>query len=789
MNILPNLKEVDCMSKENNEFIPLLVTRGIIVFPGCSEQLDVGRLFSMNAVSESLNSFESKIIICCQKDPNQNEFDYDSIYHYGTLCNITSVREQKGFYRIKVSAIARVKLKNTNLHLQDDADYMKTDFDVIESTVSDDAKAEESLMAQIIDTLIKLGPSIIPPSAISRFQKGVTSEELTNHLAQFFPFSLEEKQNLLEESNIITRLQFIHHAFEQIRESAEVEKAINLRVKEKTDKQQREYILREKLKATQDELNQITGDTEENEEEEILKKLDSNDYPEEVKKKIKKEYQRYKAMPGASLEATMAKTYIDWLIDLPWNKKTEDNDSLENVVKVLDEDHYGLEKVKERIVEYLAVKKMTNSLKAPIICLYGPPGVGKTSLAKSIARALERKFVKASLGGLYDEAELRGHRRTYVGAMPGKIIKGIKNAGVCNPVFLLDEIDKMASSNKGDPSSALLEILDPEQNIFFQDNYIEENYDLSSVLFICTANYLQNIPAPLRDRLELIELNSYTDIEKLNICKSHLISKQIKLNGLKDNQVTFDDDALQFLIDYYTREAGVRELERQISTLCRKAVVEFLKTTNLNHIHITVDKVKSYLGTYKYEYSKKEKSSQVGVVTGLAYTEFGGDILPIEVTYFKGKGELVITGNLGNVMKESATIAIDYVKANAEKYGIDPKFFEEHGIHIHVPEGAVPKDGPSAGIALTIAVISSLTNTKVKSNVGMTGEVNLRGQALAIGGLKEKSLAALRSGLKTIIIPKDNEKDIFDLPHEVKSKLDIILMNQVDDALKIVLDK
>lgn len=777
------------MSEVNKELIPLLVTRGIIVFPGCSEQLDVGRLFSMNAVTTSLNSFDGRIVICSQKDPNKNEINLDSIYQYGSLCNISSVREQKGFYRIKITALSRVKLKDTNLTLVDDADYMKTDFDVVETINDEDVKIEETLMSQIVELLSRFGATTLPPSVINKLQKGITSEELSNQLCQYFPISLENKQKMLEEKEITARLRFIYQALEEMKDAAEIEKNINRRVREKTDKQQKEYILREKLKATQDELNQMMGNDEEDEEQEILRKLEEQDYPEEVSKKIKKELQRYKQMPGASLEASMAKTYIDWLVDLPWSKKTEDNDSLENVVKVLDEDHYGLEKVKQRIVEYLAVKKMTNSLKAPIICLYGPPGVGKTSLAKSVARALERRFVKASLGGLYDEAELRGHRRTYVGAMPGKIIKGIKNAGVCNPVFLLDEIDKMASSNKGDPSSALLEILDPEQNIFFQDNYIEENYDLSNVLFICTANYLQNIPAPLRDRLELIELNSYTDIEKLNICKSHLIEKQSKLNGLKEGQVSFEDDAVQFVIDYYTREAGVRELERQISTLCRKAVVEFLTKKETTHINIDIEKVKSYLGTYKYEYSKKEKSNQVGVVTGLAYTEFGGDILPIEVTYFEGKGELVITGNLGNVMKESATIALDYVKSKASKYNIDPKFFESHGIHIHVPEGAVPKDGPSAGIALTTAVISCLTNTKVKSTVAMTGEVNLRGQALAIGGLKEKSLAALRSGIKTIVIPRDNQKDISDLPHEVKSKLEIVLMDQVDDALEVAFEK
>lgn len=777
------------MSDQNNEKMPLLVTRGIIVFPDCSEQLDVGRVFSLNAVTRSLSDFDGKIVICSQIDPDSEEIKEETIYGFGTLCNISTVREQKGFYKIRVTGIARVRLKDADLSLTGADDYLKTDFDVIESIDGSDEKNESALMDQIVNLLSHFGGTNLPPSLINRLQKGISAEDLSNQLCHYLLVSPSDKERMLEEANITRRLEFLVGLLEQMKNATEIEKSINRRVRDKTDKQQKEYILREKLKATQDELNEVIGENEDDEENEILQKLDSQDYPEEVRKKIKKELQRYKVLPAASLEASMAKTYIDWLVDLPWSIRTEDNDSLENVVKVLDEDHYGLEKVKERIVEYIAVKQMTNSLKAPIICLYGPPGVGKTSLAKSVARALGRKFVKASLGGLYDEAELRGHRRTYVGAMPGKIIKGIKNAGVCNPVFLLDEIDKMASSNKGDPSSALLEILDPEQNIYFQDNYIEENYDLSNVMFICTANYLQNIPAPLRDRLELIELNSYTDIEKLNIAKSHLIGKQEKANGLKEGKLSFDDEAIQYIIDYYTREAGVRELERQISSICRKAVVEFIKNPKLERIQVTVDQVRKYLGTNKYEYSEKEKSSQVGVVTGLAYTEFGGDILPIEVTYFEGKGELVITGNLGNVMKESATIAIDYVRANAVKYGIDPKFFESHGIHIHVPEGAVPKDGPSAGIALTTAVVSCLTNTKVKSTVAMTGEVNLRGQALPIGGLKEKSLAALRSGLKTILIPRDNSKDISDLPHEVKSKLEIILMDNVDDALAVAFEK
>jgi ATP-dependent Lon protease len=772
----------------SNEFIPLLVTRGIVVFPTCSGQLDVGRKFSVNAVNKALEGFEGKIILVSQKDPaSEEDINSSNIYEYGTLCSISSIREQRGYLKIRVTAISVVKLKNTQFEIVDDYDYYKTDFDIVE-LVSVDKNAESQLLDSIVTNLASFGSTNLPPSVINRLQKGITSEELTNQLGQALPFSFEEKQTLLETREILPRLQMIANAIDTFKSSAELENKINNRVREKTDKQQKEYILREKLKATQDELNHVTGNDEGDEEEEILKKLETGLYPEAVKIKIKKELKKYKTLPAGSLENSMEKSYIDWLVDLPWMNKSEDNDDLDNVQKVLDEDHYGLEKVKERIIEYIAVKKMTGSLKAPILCLYGPPGVGKTSLAKSIARSLGRKFVKASLGGLYDEAELRGHRRTYVGAMPGKIIKGIKQAGTCNPVFLLDEIDKMASSNKGDPSSALLEILDPEQNAIFQDNYIEETYDLGNVLFIATANYLQNIPAPLRDRLELIELNSYTEIEKIQIAKQHLIKKEMEANGLKEGQITFTDDALKYIINYYTREAGVRELERLLSSVCRKAVVKLIRNPELAPIEITVDKVKEYLGTYRFEYSKKEKESQIGVVTGLAYTEFGGDILPIEVTHFEGNGQLVLTGNLGNVMKESATIALDFVRANAEKYGIDPKFFEKHSVHIHVPEGAVPKDGPSAGIAITTAVISCLANKKVKSTVAMTGEVNLRGQALPIGGLKEKSLAAYRSGIKTIIVPRENEKDLENIPSEVKENVQILLMDKVDDALKVAFE-
>ena len=484
----------------------------------------------------------------------------------------------------------------------------------------------------------------------------------------------------------------------------------------------------------------------------------------------------------------MIMSYIELLLDLPWWQKTEDEKDLNHVSDILNEDHYGLEKVKERILEYLAVKEMTNSLKSPIICLVGPPGVGKTSLAKSVARALNRKFVKISLGGVRDEAEIRGHRRTYLGSMAGRIIQGMRKAGTTNPVFLIDEIDKMSSDYKGDPSSAMLEVLDPEQNSFFSDHYLEEPYDLSDVLFIATANYIENIPAPLQDRLEIIDLSSYTEYEKMMICKNHLIPKELKANGLNDKQFSLDDDIILYLIRHYTREAGVRQLERVVASLCRKTVLEILKN-NKHNVKINKKLVKLWLGNEKYDFGSKEKKDQVGVVTGLAYTAFGGDILQIEVNYFEGKGKLIITGQLGDVMKESAEIALDYIKANAKKYHIDIKFFETHDIHIHVPEGAVPKDGPSAGVTLTTALVSAITNTPVHANLAMTGEVTLRGNVLPIGGLKEKSLAANRSGIKKILIPKGNVKNLDDVPDAIKKSITFVPCEKVETVLKEALVK
>lgn len=566
----------------------------------------------------------------------------------------------------------------------------------------------------------------------------------------------------------------------------EIEETINRKVRESIDENQREYYLREKLRAIKEEL----GDSvpKEDDAETIREELEKNPYPQHVKDKIEEELRRFETMPAASSEANVVRTYIDWMMKTPWYQETKDVEDIQAIEDVLNEDHYGLEKVKERIVEYLAVKQMTKSLKAPIICLAGPPGVGKTSIAKSIARALQREFIKASLGGVKDEAEVRGHRRTYLGSMPGRIIQGMKKAGVINPVFLLDEIDKMSSDYKGDPTSAMLEVLDPEQNSQFSDNYLEEPYDLSKVLFIATANDLGNIPAPLRDRLEIIELSSYTEQEKLMIAKNHLIKKQLALHGLKEDQLVIEDDAIMAIIRHYTREAGVRDLERLLAKICRKAVLIVLKEKRDN-LTVNKESLEKHLGKAPFEHTKKLAHSQIGVVTGMAYTQFGGDILPIEVNHFQGSGKFIITGQLGDVMKESASIALDYMKANKEKYGLEKIAFDKEDIHIHVPEGAVKKDGPSAGVTLTTAIYSAFKNQPVRNDIAMTGEITLRGNVLPIGGLKEKSISAHRSGIKKIIIPKDNAKDIDDIPKSVQDELEIVLADHIDTVLDHALEK
>ena len=675
--------------------------------------------------------------------------------------------------------------KIINIYKKDESFYVSEGETLVE--VLGDKLEEQAIVRKIIQKIEK-APDLtayFPKSFVNTLAKGISSPELANALSTYLTIPYERKQLLLEELNINERLKKVLTFLEETVQMEAIEKKLDNEVRNNAEKNQKEYYLREKMRAIKTELGEDPND--EKSIENIRKRVESQPYPDFIKAKVKSELKRFEMMPSASLEASLILNYVEWLLETPWFNKTEDNDDLDNVQKILDEDHYGLEEPKKRIVEYLAVKKMTNSLKAPILCFYGPPGCGKTSLGRSIARALGRKYFKVSLGGISDESEIRGHRRTYVGSMPGRIISGMRKSGVTNPVFLLDEVDKLSSSYKGDPASALLEVLDPEQNYAFNDNFLEEPYDLSNVLFIATANQIENVPGPLRDRLELIEVNSYTEIEKYHIAVEHLVPKQIEMNGLKKNQISFTKDAILFIIQRYTREAGVRELERKIGSCVRKAVVELLKDSELKKVKVDAAKVREYLGMEKFDDSVKEKEDQVGVVTGLAYTQFGGDILPIEVTHFKGKGGLVLTGSLGDVMKESSSIAFDYVKANADKYKIDSKLFMENDVHIHFPEGAVPKDGPSAGVAITLAIISSLSGRKVNANVAMTGEVTLRGKALAIGGLREKTLAATRSGIKTVIIPEENRKNVEDLPKEVKENLDIQFMTCVDDAVKIAL--
>ena len=761
--------------------LPLLPTRSFVLFPSTIQPIEAGRSFSINAIHAAHLQADSLLFVACQKNPNDETIDFETIYHVGTLCRIVSIVEKGDLVRVRVDVVERITLNDISYD-QTNGYYVANG--TIDNVPMMDEITNDSIIRAIVDKLNNLPNvlSLLNKSTLNQVNKVKDAASLCYILASNLQCSTEEKQAILECNNVNELMEKILLLISGEQTKAQIDENIANSVRESTEKSQKEYFLREKLKAIKKELGEVTDDK--NSPESILEKLEKNPYPENIKKKVKSELAKFDMMPQGSLEGALIQSYLDVLMSIPWWEKTEDDEDLKHVEAILDEDHYGLENPKKRIVEYLAIKKLTGNLKSPILCFYGPPGTGKTSLGKSIARALGRKFFKCSLGGISDEAEIRGHRRTYVGSLPGRIIQGMRKAGVTNPVFLLDEVDKLASSYKGDPASALLEVLDPEQNNQFNDNYVEEPYDLSDVLFICTANYLENIPGPLRDRLELIQLSSYTEIEKMHIAKEHLVAKQIALNGLKPEQVIFEDDALRYIIRSYTREAGVRELERKIASCLRKVAVNFVKNPDCGLTTINVDKVREYLGVPIFEDTQKEKEPQVGVVTGLAYTEYGGDILPIEVNYFKGKGALILTGHLGDVMKESASIALDYVKSNAEAFQVDPELFVNSDIHIHVPEGAVPKDGPSAGVAMTCAIISCLSHRAVSPDVAMTGEVTLRGQALPIGGLREKSLAALRSGIKKIVVPKDNKKDVDELPKEVKDTLQIVFMSSVEDAVK-----
>lgn len=762
--------------------VPLLPLRGLIVYPHMLLHIDVGREKSTSAVEQSMND-DSTIFLVTQKEITKENPEKEDYYSVGTLAKIKQmIKLPNGTSRILVEGICRAKV----LDFIEEEKMTVVD---VEPYVDDKEQSTEleALMRTLLDAFrkyikvsSKISPELIDTSEeIS--EPGLLADTVATHL----PMKMIAKQEILRTVDVKKRLEVLLQRIFNEQEILNVEKKIHSKVKRSVEKSQKDFYLREQMKAIQEELGDQDG--KQGEVAELKKKIEEANMPEHAEKAVLKELNRYDKLPVQAAESGVIRNYIDWMIAIPWSKETEDRQDLTAAEQILNDDHDGLEKVKERILEYLAVTQLKSSLKGPIICLAGPPGVGKTSLAKSIATSLNREFVRVSLGGVRDESEIRGHRRTYVGAMPGRIIQGMKKAGTVNPVFLLDEIDKMSNDFRGDPSAAMLEVLDPEQNNTFSDHYIEETYDLSNVLFIATANDLGAIPGPLRDRMEVINISGYTEQEKLQIATNHLAPKQILENGLKKSQLQFKPEAMLDLIRYYTREAGVRGLERTIAKVCRKAAKQIV-TEEKKRVIVTVKNLTDYLGHQKISYGLAEEENQVGVATGLAYTTVGGDTLQIEVSITAGKGKLQLTGKLGDVMKESAQTALSYVRSKLDLLKVDADYFDTHDVHVHVPEGAVPKDGPSAGVTMVTALVSAITETPIRKEVGMTGEVTLRGRVLPIGGLKEKSLSAHRAGLTTIIIPKKNEHDIEDIPESVRKELTFKLVSNADEVLKIALD-
>lgn len=767
----------DDMESKN---LPAIVVRGIVPIPNNDFRTEIGRPISFKALDESENSFGNYILILIQKNPLIENPTPADIEEYGVLAKTTmKLKLPNGNLKAKFNVISRVKVKEYFLT----SPFFVAEYEEAQTIVSD-VDQEMTLVRMVMNDVVTNANIVLnnAQEVVRTVQSGLTTDKLVDTIVAGLKGNEQDKYRYLAELNLNTRLKMVLEDIAKQKMVSELEQHINEEVKKSIDESQKEYYLREKMRAIQNELGDKAR--KEDEVDELRKKILEAKMPKDIEEKALQELARYSSTPPAMAESGIIKTYLDFLVALPWKKASRDSNDLKKVQEKLDKNHYGLTSVKDRIVEYLAVKISTKKNPQTILCLVGPPGVGKTSLAISIADALGRKFVKQSLGGVRDESEIRGHRRTYIGALPGRILSGMKNAGTINPVFLLDEIDKMSSDYKGDPASAMLEVLDPEQNAKFSDHYLEENYDLSQVLFITTANYLENIPAPLRDRMEIVELSSYTEFEKFNIAKSHLIDKQLKAHGITEKEFSVTDETVYYIIRHYTREAGVRELNRFIGTLIRKGIKEILMEKK-PRIDVTLDNVEHYLGKPRFSHNLADVKDQVGVATGLAYTQFGGDTLSVEVTYFKGKGSLSLTGKLGDVMKESAITALSYVKANAEKFNIDPTFFDAHDIHVHVPEGATPKDGPSAGITITTAILSAITGKLIDKEVGMTGEMTLRGYVLPIGGLREKSIAAHRSGLKTILIPKENEKDIEDIPNEVRTALKIITVANISEVFDV----
>ncbi len=768
----------------SNENVPLLPLRELIVFPHEVYPIFVGRQKSIKAL-EAAEAQKRPILLAAQKDARVAEPGPDDIYAVGTLGVVVQLlRLPDGTVKALLEGKKRARVKR----YVGEEEFFKVEVEEIEE-VSDRSTEVEALMRSVnatFDNYVRLNKKI-PPEMVTSIAAVDDPAYLADKLVGHLGIKLEDKQSLLECTNPAERLERILGYMRSELEILEVEKRIRSRVKKQMEKTQKEYYLNEQMRAIQKELGE--KDEFKNEIQELEDKLRQKKMPAEAREKCEREIKKLKMMSPMSAEATVVRNYLDWFLALPWFEYTEDKLDIKEAERILEEDHYGLEKVKQRILEYLAVQTLVGQLKGPILCLVGPPGVGKTSLGKSVARATGRKFVRVSLGGVRDEAEIRGHRRTYIGALPGKVIQSMRKAASGNPVLLLDEVDKMSTDFRGDPSSALLEVLDPEQNNTFNDHYLDCDYDLSKVMFITTANTLDRIPRPLQDRMEIIRLPGYTEAEKLQIAKKYLLHKQIEANGLRPENIEFSDKAILGIVRHYTREAGVRNLEREVASVCRKVAVEVVKTDRNAHVRISASSLQKFLGPPKFRYGMAETLPQIGVATGLAWTEMGGEILSVEVTIVPGRGKLTITGQLGDVMQESAQAALSYVRSRATALGLSSAF-HKIDIHIHIPEGAIPKDGPSAGITLATALVSALRRIPVRSDLAMTGEVTLRGRVLPIGGLKEKVLAAHRAGIKTILIPKENEKDVEEIPQQVLKAVTIIKVEHMDDVLRraLVLD-
>ena len=768
--------------KSELQTIPVLPLRDVVVFPFMVMPLFVGRPRSISSLDDAMNNGK-QLLLVSQKQAELEEPSIDDLYDVGTIANIIQLLKlPDGTVKVLVEGQQRAKIHQ----IEDSGEHFQAQVEPLNSTLGNKKELQVVHKAALdeFQNYVNLNKKV-QPDILSALQQIENLEQVSDTLASHLPVSVAQKQTVLEMTNVVERFEYLLGLMQSEADLLQVEKRIRSRVKKQMEKSQRDYYLNEQIKAIQKELGE-----EENaisEIEQLRQKIEEARMPLEAREKAEAELQKLKMMSPMSAEATVVSSYIDWMIQVPWHKRTKVKKDLAKAQDILDADHYGLERVKERILEYLAVQTRLNQLKGPILCLVGPPGVGKTSLGQSIANATGRKYVRMALGCVRDEAEIRGHRKTYIGSLPGILIQKMAKVGVKNPLFLLDEIDKMSSDMRGDPASALLEVLDPEQNAHFNDHYLEVDYDLSDVMFVATSNSM-HIPTPLLDRMEVIRLSGYTEDEKLNIATRHLINKQMERNGLKAGELTIDDSAIVDIIRYYTREAGVRNLEREISKICRKAVKTLLLDKKLKSIKVTAKNLHDYLGVKRFEFGRADTQNRVGEVTGLAWTEVGGDLLTIETASVLGKGKLSYTGSLGDVMKESIQAAMTVVRARADKLGINPEFHEKRDIHIHVPDGATPKDGPSAGIAMCTALVSCLTGNPVKSEVAMTGEISLRGKVLPIGGLKEKLLAAHRGGIKTVIIPKDNVKDLEDIPENAKRDLNIHAVETIDEVLTIALE-